>query len=40
LVGKLKGKRKLGKSKLRCQENIKIDIKEIRCENTDQIPVA
>jgi hypothetical protein len=40
LVGKPKGKRTLGRPRRRCEFNIKIDLKEVRCERMDWIDVA
>jgi hypothetical protein len=40
LVGKPKGKRLLGRTRRRCEVNIKIDLKEVRCEIMDWIYVA
>jgi hypothetical protein len=40
LVGKLKGKRPLGKSRRRWEENIKLDLQEVGCGNMDWIELA
>jgi hypothetical protein len=37
LVGKPKGKRPLERRKSRRQDNVKIDLKEIKCESVDSI---
>jgi hypothetical protein len=40
LVGKLEGKRSLGRSRLRWEDNIKMDHQEVRCKGKDWINVA
>jgi hypothetical protein len=35
LVGKLEGRRPLGRSKLKWEDNIKMDLKEICCGSVD-----
>jgi hypothetical protein len=40
LVGKPEGKRTLGRTKRRWMDNIKIDLREIRCDVMDWIDVA
>jgi hypothetical protein len=35
LVGKPEGKRPLGRPRLRCEDNIKMDIKEVGCGDMD-----
>jgi hypothetical protein len=32
LVGKLEGKRPLGKPRIRWEDNIKMDLQEVKCE--------
>jgi hypothetical protein len=39
-MGKSEGKRPLGRPRRRCEVNIKIDLKEMRCEGMDWIDVA
>jgi hypothetical protein len=38
--GKREGKRPLGRSRLRCEANIKIDLQEVGCEDMDWIELA
>jgi len=40
LVGKPKGKRPLGRSRLRWKDNIKMDFQEVRCGVVDWIELA
>jgi len=40
LVGKPEGMRKLGRSKCRWEDNIKMDLKEVGCGDTDWIELA
>jgi hypothetical protein len=40
LVGKPEGKRKLGGPKRRWEDNIKMDLKKVRCEVMDWIELA
>jgi hypothetical protein len=40
LVGKLKGKRPLGRPRHRWQDNIKMDLQEVGCRGMDWIDVA
>ena len=40
LVGKLEGKRPLGKPRRRWEDNIKMDIQEEKCEGMDWIDLA
>jgi hypothetical protein len=40
LVGKSEGKRPLGKPRRRWENNIKMDMQEMGCEDTDWIDVA
>jgi hypothetical protein len=40
LVGKPEGKRLLGRPKHRWQDNIKMDLQEVRCEGMDWIDLA
>jgi len=40
LVGKPEGKRALGRPRSRWEDNIKIDLKEVRCEGMDWIDMA
>ena len=40
LVGKLKGKRQLGKPRCRWEDNIKMNLQEVGCEDLDLIDVA
>jgi hypothetical protein len=40
LVGKPDGKRPLGRSRHRWEENIKVDLEEVGCEGMDWIDVA
>jgi hypothetical protein len=40
LVGKLDGKRPLGRSRRRWEDNIKMDFRELGCEGMDWIDVA
>jgi hypothetical protein len=35
LVGKPEGKRPLGRPRRRWEDNIKVDLQEVRCENMD-----
>jgi hypothetical protein len=35
LVGKREGKRPLGRFRRRCEDNIKMDLQEVRCEGMD-----
>jgi hypothetical protein len=37
LVGKLEGKRPLGRPRCRWKDNIKMDLKEVGCEGMDWI---
>jgi len=37
LMGKLEGKRPLGRSRHRCEDNIKMDLKELGCGGMDWI---
>ena len=34
LVGKLEGKRQLGRSRRRWEDNIKVDLQEVRCDGS------
>jgi hypothetical protein len=40
LVGKPEGKRPLGRPRLRWEDNIKMDLKEVGCEGMDWIDLA
>ena len=40
LVGKPEGKRLLGRSRPRWEDNIKMDLQEVRCEVVDWIELA
>ena len=40
LVGKLEGKRPLGRPRHRWEDNIKMDLQEVRCGGMDWIEVA
>jgi len=40
LVGKLEGKRPLGRHRLKWEENIKMDLQEEGCEDTDWIELG
>jgi hypothetical protein len=40
LVGKPERKRPLGRPRLRWEDNIKIDLQEVRCDNTDCVDLA
>ena len=40
LVGKPEGKRPLGRPRRRWEDNIKVDIQEVRCEDMDWIDLA
>jgi hypothetical protein len=40
LAGKAKGKRPLGRNRRRWEDNMKIDLKEIRMESVDRINMA
>jgi len=40
LVGKLEGKRPLGRPRCRWEDNIKVDIQEVRYEGMDWIELA
>jgi hypothetical protein len=40
LVGKLEGKRPLGRPRRRCVDNVKMDIGEIECDGRDWIKLA
>jgi hypothetical protein len=40
LVGKPEGKRPLGRTRLRLENNIKIDLREVWCEGMDWIELA
>jgi len=40
LVGKLEGKRPLGRPRLRWEDNIKMDLQEVGCEGMDWIDLA
>jgi hypothetical protein len=39
-VGKHEGKRPHGRSRHRCEDNIKMDLQEVECEGMDWIDVA
>ena len=39
-MGKPKGKRPLGRSRLRWEDNIKMDLQEVGCECVDWIDLA
>jgi CRISPR/Cas system-associated protein Cas7 (RAMP superfamily) len=39
-VGKLRGKRPLGRPRRRYEDNIKMDLREVGCESMDWIEVA
>jgi hypothetical protein len=39
-VGKPEGKRRLGRPRRRWEDNIKIDLQEVGCENMDWIDLA
>ena len=39
-MGKPDGKRRLGKPRCRWEDNIKIDLQEVRCESMDWIDLA
>jgi len=40
LVGKPEGKRPLGRPRGRCEDNIKVDLEEVGCGDTDWIELA
>ena len=40
LVGKSEGKRPLGRPRRRCEDNIKMDLQEVGCEDMDWIDRA
>jgi hypothetical protein len=40
LVGKLEGRRRLGRSRHRWEDNIKMDLQEVGCASTDRIEFA
>jgi hypothetical protein len=40
LVGKLEGKRPLGRPRRRWKDNIKLDLQEVRCGGVDWIELA
>ena len=40
LVGKPEGKRPLGRSRRRCEDNIKMDLQKVGCEGMDWIELA
>ena len=40
MVGKLEGKKRLGRPKRRWEENIKMDLQEVGCGDTDWIVLA
>jgi hypothetical protein len=40
LVGKLEGKRRLGRPRRRWEDNIKMNLQEVRCGGTDWIDLA
>ena len=40
LVGKPEGKRPLGRPRHRCEDNIKLDLQEVRCGGMDWIDLA
>jgi len=40
LVGKPEGKRPLGRTRLRWEDNIKMDFQKVRCGGTDWIELA
>jgi len=40
LVGKPEGKRILGRPRLRCEDNIKVNFQEVGCGGTDWIDLA
>jgi len=40
LVRKLEGKRPLGRPRPRCEDNIKMDLQEVRCGDMDWIELA
>jgi len=40
LVGKPEGKKPLVRAVLRCEDNIKVDLQEMRCEDMDWIDLA
>ena len=40
LVGKLEGRRPLGRPRLRCVDNIRMDLQEVGCGNMDWIGLA
>ena len=40
LVGKLQGKRPLERPRRRLEDNIKMDLQEVRCEGMDWIELA
>ena len=40
LVGKPEGKRPLGRPRFRWEDNIKVDLQEVRCGNMDWIDLA
>ena len=39
-VGKLEGKRQLGRPRRRCEDNITMDLQEVGCGGTDWIGLA
>ena len=40
LLNRPEGKRQLGRSRHRCEHDIKMDLQEVRCGNMDWIDVA
>jgi hypothetical protein len=40
LVGKPQGKRPMGRPRRRCEDNIKMDLQEVRCGGIDWIELA
>jgi len=40
LVGKPEGKRPLGRPRRRCEDNIKMDLQDVRCKGMDWIELA
>jgi S-ribosylhomocysteine lyase LuxS involved in autoinducer biosynthesis len=40
LMGKPEGKRPLGRTRRRCEDNIKMDLQEVRCGSMDWIKLA